>query len=86
MKKKIKNKQKNEQDNVYNSSNIITEQSNNIVKSLDEVEEALIKSTGTDTEKLSTYIYLLCDSNMEHYKRTIDLIDTIDRFKKKLDK
>jgi len=55
-------------------------------RSLTEVEEAIFKSEATNIQKLATYIYLLCDSNDVQYKKTIDLLTTIEKFKNKLDK
>jgi len=55
------------------------------LKSVAEIEDVILAAkAGTDMEKLSTFIFLLCDSDKDMYSKTIDLLTTIDSFKNKL--
>jgi len=57
-----------------------------VQKTLLELEEIILKGNGTNLEKLTTFIYSICGSDMETYNKTIDLLSTIDSFKEKLNK
>lgn len=77
---------KKDKKNIRNNDIIQTDiVSGSYEKSVKEIEDVILATDGADIEKLQTFIFLLCDSNEDHYNKTIDLLTMIEDFKNKLE-
>ena len=51
---------------------------------IEEIGKEIAEAEGTNEQKMASFLFVVCNNDMELYARTVDLLANIDKFKKLL--